>query len=192
MSSSMWRVVALAAATLALSPAEARADEAPEPVEAQPLPAPRIPDVAVIDQNGRDLHFVSDLVRDRRVAIQFVFTSCTTICKPLSAVYARAQELLGDRADVRLISVSIDPSTDTPERLRAHAEKFRAGPQWTLVTGSERDIGELLRAFGVGGDLSSHTAFVTVGDARTGRWTRVWGLAPAEKLVEALDRVAAR
>jgi protein SCO1/2 len=153
------------------------------------LPAPEIPDVSVIDQDGHARRFRSELVEGQRVAIQFIFTSCATICKPLSAVFSQLQGELGDRSDVRLISISIDPETDTPERMQAHAQRFHAGPRWTLVTGSRPEIDQLLTAFGVVGPKANHTAMVTVGNFATGHWTRVYGLAPSEKLLAALDSV---
>lgn len=169
--------------------APVRAAEEVAPVE---LPAPPIPDVKVVDQNGRELQFRRDLVAGKRVAIQFIFTSCATICKPLSAVFSQLQGELADRDDVQLISVSIDPETDTPERMQTHAQRFHAGPRWSLVTGSRPAIDQLLVAFGVTGPKSNHTALVTVGSLDSGRWTRVYGLAPSAKILEALDSVANR
>src|SRR4026208_2489855 len=80
-----------------------------------------IPDVAVVDQDGNKLHFYTDLIKGKTVAINFIFTNCTTICPPLAATFARLQKELGEKAgkDVHLISISVDPLTDTPERLKA-------------------------------------------------------------------------
>src|SRR4030095_10984245 len=96
-----------------------------------------IPDVNVLDQDGNALHFYSDLIKDKTVAINFIFTNCTTICPPLAATFARLQKEMGDKVgkDVHLISISVDPLTDTPERLKAWGAKFKAGPGWTFVTG---------------------------------------------------------
>ena len=109
-----------------------------------------IPDTELLDQNGRKVRFYTDLVRGKTVAINFIFTTCTTICPPLGATFARAQKELGDRAgrDVTFISISVDPATDTPERLKAWAAKFRGGESWTLLTGSKPQVDELLRALG--------------------------------------------
>ncbi|HLL75605.1 MAG TPA: SCO family protein, partial [Pyrinomonadaceae bacterium] len=103
--------------------------------ESAPLQAMRIPDVPVLDQDGRELNFYSDLVRGKTVAVNFIFTTCTTICPPLGATFARVQRDLGERAgrDVHLISVSVDPANDTPERLKAWGAKFKAAPGWTFV-----------------------------------------------------------
>src|SRR6185369_15832656 len=96
----------------------------------------QIPNVRVLDQNGHALDFYSDLIKGCNVAINFIFTTCTTVCPVLSATFRRVQvELENSHSDVKLISISVDPTVDTPERLRDFAEKFKAGPGWTFVTG---------------------------------------------------------
>src|SRR6266545_1630807 len=107
---------------------------------------PSIPDVRLTDQNGRSVRFYSDLVKGKVVAINFVFTSCTTICSPMGANFAALQQRLGNDSDVQLISVTIDPGMDTPERLKRWSERFHARPGWTLVTGPRADVERLLRA----------------------------------------------
>jgi protein SCO1/2 len=145
---------------------------------------PRIPDTPVIDQAGRKLNFYTDLVRGRTVAINFIFTTCTTICPPLTATFRKVQEELGGRVgrDIELISVSVDPATDTPERLAAFSSKFKAAPGWTFVTGSKPEIDALLRALGAAtGDKNDHTPMLLIGNDRTKKWTRSYGLArPAQ------------
>ena len=93
-----------------------------------------IPDVEVLDQDGNALHFYSDLIKGKTVAINFIFTNCTTICPPLGATFARVQKEMGDKVgkDVHFISISVDPLTDTPERLKAWGAKFKAGPAGRL------------------------------------------------------------
>src|ERR1044072_4539154 len=109
----------------------------------------RIPDVRVFDQHGKALRFYSDLVKGKTVAVNFIFTTCTTICPPLTATFRRVQQSPMERApDVELISISVDPVIDTPERLREFAAKFKTGPRWTFVTGEKYEIDQLLRALG--------------------------------------------
>ena len=147
-----------------------------------------IPDIAVIDQNGKPAQFHRDLVKGKLVAMNFIFTSCTTVCTPMGANFAALQKLLGDRTDVVLISVSIDPSHDTPARLKAWSARFDARPGWTLVTGSQRDVETLVRALGVySGSTFDHSPVAIVGNDVTGQWTRVNGLVPPAKLVTMLD-----
>src|SRR5262249_32066449 len=134
-------------------------DCCPPPVAADvpALPAPRrmkIPDVTVVDQDGKKVRFYSDLVQGKVVAITFVFTSCKAACPLLGATFGEFQEKLGDRlgAEVFLISVSVDPVVDRPERLKEWAGRFAALPGWTLVTcaeGQKAEVDALLKALQV-------------------------------------------
>jgi cytochrome oxidase Cu insertion factor (SCO1/SenC/PrrC family) len=174
--------------------ASVKADNAPNasPVETADghVSKMNIPDVEVFDQDGNKLHFFSDLVKGKTVAINFIFTTCTTICPPLGATFARVQKDLGGRAgrDLHLISVSVDPVTDTPERMKAWGAKFHAAPGWTFVTGGKPQIDELLRALGASSaSREDHSPTVLVGNDARGVWTRAYGLAKPSLLVQMLD-----
>jgi protein SCO1/2 len=92
---------------------------------------------------------------------------------------------------VKLISVSVDPTTDTPERLYDFAEKFKAGPGWTFVTGDKAEIDSLLRALGAAvADKSDHTPMVLVGNDAAGYWTRTYGLSSPDALVKVITEAA--
>jgi len=145
-----------------------------------------IPEVDVLDQNGNALHFYSDLIKGKTVAINFIFTNCTTICPPLAATFARVQKDLGDKAgrDVHFISISVDPLTDTPERLKAWGAKFKVGDGWTFVTGEKQEIDKLLNALGASvSRREDHSPTVIVGNDLKGVWTRTYGLARSAQLV---------
>jgi protein SCO1/2 len=150
-----------------------------------------IADLPVLTQDGTSIHFYRDLVKGRVVVMNFVFTSCTTICPTMGATFARVQTLLGTRKDVALISVSIDPANDTPERLTAWSRRLGAGPGWTLVTGRSPDITEILKSLGVFTSApAAHTPIVLVGDESAGKWERVDGLATPKSILAAVDRVS--
>ena len=145
-----------------------------------------IPEVDVLDQNGNALHFYSDLIKGKTVAINFIFTNCTTICPPLAATFARVQKEMGDKVgkDVHFISISVDPLTDTPERLKAWGAKFKAGAGWTFVTGNKEQIDKLLYALGASvSRREDHSPTVIVGNDLKGVWTRTYGLARSAQLV---------
>jgi len=145
-----------------------------------------IPDVEVLDQNGNALHFYSDLIKGKTVAINFIFTNCTTICPPLAATFARVQKEMGDKVgkDVHFISISVDPLTDTPERLKAWGAKFKAGNGWTFVTGDKQEMNRLLSALGASvSRREDHSPTVIVGNDLKGVWTRTYGLARSAQLV---------
>jgi cytochrome oxidase Cu insertion factor (SCO1/SenC/PrrC family) len=155
----------------------------------------QIPDVTVLDQNGRQLKFYTDLVKGKTVAINFIFTTCTTICPPLAATFRKVQQEMGERVghDVALISISVDPATDVPERLKDFSSKFKAGPGWTFVTGSKVDIDHLLRALGAYvANKVDHTPMMLIGNDPSSFWTRAYGLAPASTIVKAITDASDR
>ncbi len=131
------------------------------------------------------------------MAVNFIFTTCGGICPALGAIFGQLQQELGAELgrDVHLISVSIDPLTDTPERLKTWAAQFGARPGWTLVTGSKADLDQIARALGGAGNgpKESHAAVVLLGNETSGRWRRVYGYGkPAElaRLARELAREA--
>ena len=155
----------------------------------------QIPDTPVYDQDGKRLRFYSDLVKGKTVAINFIFTTCTTICPPLTATFRKVQQELGARVgrDVQLISISVDPATDVPERLKSFSARFNAGPGWTFVTGDKQEIDRLLKALGASvGDKNDHTPMVLVGKESAGYWTRTYGLAPPSVLVKVITDAAGK
>ena len=153
-----------------------------------------IPDVEVLDQEGNVLHFYSDLIKGKTVAINFIFTNCTTICPPLAATFARVQREMGDRIgkDAHLISISVDPLTDTPERLKAWGAKFKAGAGWTFVTGNKPEMDRLLNALGASvSRREDHTPAVIIGNDAKGVWTRTYGLAKIPQIIAVIENVMA-
>jgi cytochrome oxidase Cu insertion factor (SCO1/SenC/PrrC family) len=174
---------------------KAEPESAPEPKSASDaFSSTRIPDAQVLDQNGRQLNFYSDLIKGQTVAINFIFTTCTTICPPLTATFRRVQQDAAARGlDVHLISVSVDPTTDTPERLREFASKFKAEPGWTFVTGDKTLINSVLQALGAAvSDKNDHTPMILIGNDANDYWTRAYGLTSPTKIVELIDGVAKR
>lgn len=154
-----------------------------------------IPDVTVFDQDGKRLNFYSDLVKDRVVAINFIFTTCTTICPPLTATMSRVQEQLGGAAgrNIQLISITVDPTTDVPARLKRFAEKFGAKPGWTFVTGDKPEIDRLLIALGAGvSDPANHSPLFLIGNEPARYWTRSYGLASPSALRALIVQAAAK
>jgi protein SCO1 len=153
-----------------------------------------IPDVEVLDQHGNKLHFYRDLIKDKTVAINFIFTNCTTICPPLAATFQRVQREMGDKVgkDVHFISISVDPLTDTPERLKAWGAKFKAGPGWSFVTGEKQEMDKLLNALGAAvSKREDHTPAMIIGNDAKGVWTRTYGLAKTSQIVGLIQDVIA-
>jgi protein SCO1/2 len=165
-----------------------------EPKSSDAFSSMKIPNAPVVDQNGRQLNFYSDLIKGKTVAINFVFTTCTTICPPLTATFRRVQQEAATRGlAVQLISISVDPTTDTPERLRDFAAKFKAEPGWAFVTGDKAQIDSVLQALGAAvSNKNDHTPMVLIGNDTSDYWTRTYGLTSPLKIVELIDGAAKR
>lgn len=154
----------------------------------------RLPDLRVVDQNAVQRRFYSDLVKDRVVVVSFIYTSCTAICSPLTANLKRARELLDPALAERasFISISIDPQTDTPEALKAFAERYGIGGNWHFVTGKAARLLEIQKAFSVAMKRKEdHTPLILIGNDASNSWTRKHGLAPPEAIAAAISEVAA-
>lgn len=154
----------------------------------------KIPNARIYDQNGRQLNFYNDLVKGKTVAINFIFTTCTASCPPLTATFRRVQLNAEERKlPLQLISISVDPTVDTPERLHAFAEKFNAGPGWTFVTGDKGEIDTLLQGLGAAvANKNDHTPMIMIGNDTADYWTRAYGLSSPSQLVELIAGAAAR
>lgn len=149
-----------------------------------------VPDVELVDQDGRSARFRSELIGDRYAAITFVFTRCPTICPMLNGIFKRLQNEIPERLgnDTVLLTVSVDPVNDIPERLKEHAERLRAEPGWRFLTGEQETVNRLLRALEVyTPDPSDHAPTVFVVDGRTDVWTRLYGFPTSERIREVLD-----
>lgn len=184
---------------MALRLTKAKAEKPSAPAETKPtdsnaVSSPRLSDVIVQDQNGKTLNFYTDLVKGKVVAVNFVFTTCTAICPSLTATFRKVQQQLAEqKVPAHLISISVDPTTDTPERLHEFAAKFKAEPGWTFVTGTASDIDSILKQFGVAvTNKNDHTPMVLIGNDEAGYWTRAYGLSSPSSLVKLIADAANR
>jgi protein SCO1/2 len=146
-----------------------------------------MPDVALVGANGDSVKLRALLSEPRPVLVQFIFTSCSTICPMMAATFSTAQAgLTKAHPGYRLVSISIDPEYDTPERLKDFAERFKAGPDWLFLTGTERDVAQVLRAFDAyypGNNKMYHRPYTFLRAAPERPWVRLDGLLSATELV---------
>jgi protein SCO1/2 len=151
-------------------------------------------DLELLDQDGRRVRFRSDVIADKFIFLSVMYTTCTTACPVTSAIFAQLQKRLGPRVgdDVRLVSLSVDPATDTPRRLKQQAKKFNAGPGWVWLTGGKRSMDIVLDGIGAyTTNFRDHPTVVLVGDGRTNAWRRFFGFPAPDKLLAALDELQA-
>lgn len=175
----MRRVMTAAVAALAILFAYTAAD-------AQQRRGPGFfPNLPVTNQNGEQLKFYDDLIKDRIVVIMFIYTSCTDICPLTTARMTLVEDRLGDKLgkEIFIVSMTVDPEVDTPEKLKAYSKAFATGPGWTFVTGKPDDIRAINYRLGERSKvLSEHRNEIVLGNDATGEWQR-------DNLMGDLDRV---
>ena len=152
-------------------------------------------DRVLVDHNGEDVQFVTDVIGDNIVVMDFVYTTCTTICPVLSALFTQVQRKLGEHMgdDVWLVSMSVDPVRDTPQRLNAYSANHRAGDGWIWLTGPKPAVDDVLTGLGAyTANFEDHPSMVLIGDGRTGEWTRLFGFPNPDRIVQIVNDMRER
>lgn len=144
-----------------------------------------LPPVRLRRHDGATVTLPAAVSDEQPVLLNFLFTSCTTICPPMAQIFAATQEQLGARrTQLQMLSISIDPLVDHPARLREYAARFDAGPQWRFHTGSPEAIDAVQRAFNVWRpDKMGHTPVTFVRARGAKLWVRLDGFATPTQLI---------
>jgi protein SCO1/2 len=152
-------------------------------------------DRPLVDQHGQEVMFVSDVIGDNIVVMDFVYTTCTTICPVLSALFNQVQKKLGDDVgkEITLVSMSVDPIRDTPQRMKAYSAKHGAGDGWLWLTGPKPVVDEVLVGLGAyTTNFQDHPSMVLIGDGQTGEWQRLFGFPNPDRIVQVVNDMRER
>jgi len=184
------RTVSHIAAMLALAaaPGIVRSAKGAEPGATRSIAEYTVPQVTLVRADGKSVSLPDELNDGRPVVMNFIFTTCTSICPLLSQTLAQLQDKLGaDRDRVHIVSITIDPEEDTPARLTEYAQRYHAGAEWQHYTGSVQAIETTARAFNAfRGDKMSHTPLTLLRVAPGKPWVRFDGFATADDLLREL------
>jgi len=169
------RTVAAAGLWLAVAISGTLADEAWAQPKDSPWGGDYFPNVQLVTQDGKTVRFYDDLLKGKKVLIDFIYVNCEQGCPLDTANMARVQRLLGSSVgkDIFMYSITLDPENDTPKALKEYAEQYRAGPGWLFLTGKREDIDAIRFKLGERGQKEEHANAVKVGDVARGQWVRV-------------------
>jgi len=154
-----------------------------------------LPNVPLTAHTGARLMFYDDLVKDKKVIINFMYAKCAGICPPVTMNLTRVQKLLGDRVgrDIFMYSITLKPAEDTVEALRDYAVEHQTGPGWWFLTGSPPDVEHLRRALGFtyadpveDADTSNHIGMLRYGVEPLTRWAACPGMANPAHIVRSI------
>jgi len=149
-------------------------------------------DVELLNQDGKKVRFYSDVLKGKTVVVNAFFTTCTSVCPPMNRNMEKIQEGLGDRIgrDVFLVSMTVDPETDTPARIKDYAQKFHAGPGWIFLTGKKENLDWALYKLGQYVEQKDdHKTIFIIGNEPTGLWKKAFGMANVAELVQVVESV---
>ena len=149
-------------------------------------------DVLLVNQNGEQMRFYSDLLQNKVVVINSFFATCKGSCLPLNRNLEKLQKALGDHMgkEVYFVSISVDPTVDTPTNLKAYAKKLNAGPGWYFLTGDKENVDFALKKIGqFVDDKNDHLNIFIIANERTGLWKKAFGLAPDAELMKVVESV---
>ena len=144
-----------------------------------------VPQVKLVRADGKTVSLPEELNDGRPVVLNFIFTTCTTICPLMSQTFARLEKMLGaEREKIHLVSITLDPEEDTPARLTEYARRLQAGPEWQYYTGTVQAIRATELAFGLNiGNKMTHTPLTLLRTAPGKPWLRINGFATADDLL---------
>jgi protein SCO1 len=154
-----------------------------------------LPNVTLTAHTGQRVRFYDDLVRDKKVILNFMYVKCEGVCVPVTSNLLRVQKRLGDRVgrDIFIYSITLKPHEDSWETLHAYAEQRGVSPGWLFLTGAPADIDLLRRSLGFtyadpaeDADLSNHIGMLRFGVEPLTRWAAVPGMANPEHLVRTM------
>jgi protein SCO1/2 len=154
-----------------------------------------IPDVTLINQEGKKVRLKKILSTDKPVLVDFVYTTCTTICPVLSANFVNFQRKKGPEAGkIQLVSISIDPENDTPKTMKAYLKRYGAKQGWDFLTGSREDMDKVIRAFnalnGTVLNKMDHLPIILIKSPADHRWVRINGLIGTTELIKIYEEAS--
>lgn len=188
-----WASVLLALLAISLTGVRAQEPPASQPQAAAENNAQKyFTDTVLINQDGERMRFYTDLMKDKTVIIDTFFATCQASCLPMNRNLEQIQKALGDRLgkDAHILSISVDPTVDTPPALKAYAKKLNARPGWYFLTGDKANVEVVLKKLGqFVDDKNSHMNIFLIGNDRTGLWKKAFGLAKSEELMKVVESV---
>ena len=150
--------------------------ETPIPSDAKSWGRDYFPNVPLITHEGKTVRFYDDLIKDKKVLINFIYVNCEQACPLATAKMAHVQKRLGARIgrDIFIYSITLEPERDTAEVLNKYAEQFGAGPGWLFLTGKREHIDKVRYKLGERDDAKEdHNNLIRIGNGAKGNWMRL-------------------
>jgi protein SCO1/2 len=149
-------------------------------------------DIVLTDQNGNRVRLYEDVMKDRTIVMNSFFATCKGACPIMTATYTALQARFADHLgkDLMFVSITVDPTNDTPPKLAEYARKAKAKPGWLLLTGSKDEVTRALKKIGQYSETpEEHMNIMIVGNDRTGLWKKAFALAKQDDIAGIINSV---
>ena len=188
-----------ASPVLATEPAAAQVPSFAPPLSGREIMRQRhFPNVPLTTHEGRRVRFYDDLIKDKIVVLNLMYADCEGICPTVTLNLARTQQLLNERikTPVHIVSLTVNPQDDTPQKLREYATMHEAGGNWLFATGAPDDLELLRQRLGftdlnpaIDKDKSSHSGMIRYGNEPLSLWGGCPGNTPPEWMLREISFV---
>jgi protein SCO1/2 len=161
-------------------------------VKSEPPAKQYFTDVVLLNQDGKPMRLYTDLIKGKTVIVVPFFTECTGACPVMNQNLAKIQDWLSNRLgkDAHIISMSVDPATDSVPVLREYARHYNARAGWYFLGGKRENVELALARLGQFVDVrENHTNIMIIGNERTGLWKKAFALADSPALIRIVDSV---
>lgn|SRR5262249_24108208 len=159
------------------------------------------PNVTLTTHDGRKVRFYDDLMKNRVVTLNFMFTNCNELCPRTTSNLVKVQKILGSEVGrkVFMYSLSLKPKEDSPAALSDYMKMHHVGQGWTFLTGDPSDIELLRRRLGFTDpdpardrDLTNHIGNIRYGNEPLQLWAACPSLADPVWIVQEIQWVIRR
>jgi len=159
------------------------------------------PNVPLTSHHGQRALFYDDLLKDKIVVLNLMYTNCTAACPTITSHLVKAQEMLRHqiKEPVFIYSITIKPEEDTPAKLAQYARMHHVGKNWLFLTGKPDDIELLRHTLGyvdinpqVDRDKSRHSGILRYGNEPLALWGACQGNANPEWIAQEVSFVVPR
>jgi cytochrome oxidase Cu insertion factor (SCO1/SenC/PrrC family) len=152
-------------------------------------------DLELVTQNGEDVRFFSDVLKDKIVLINFIFTHCQDACPMMTQKLKSSRALLDEqiRNRVHFISISIDPERDTPAAMKEFASRYDLADDsnWVFLTGAPENVNTIVKKLGqYTSEVENHSTLVLAGNVNDHYWMKIPPMDPPGIIAERLRLLA--
>ena len=152
-------------------------------------------DLELLTQNGDQVRFYSDVLKDRVVLINFIFTHCQDACPMMTQKLKSSRALLDEqiRNRVHFISISIDPERDTPAAMKEFASRYDLADDsnWVFLTGAPENVNTIVKKLGqYTSEVENHSTLVLAGNVNDHYWMKIPPMDPPGIIAERLRLLA--